>query len=234
MAKSIAHARGAPGTGNAEVIIHLPPGAKLCNRDHHRLNRVYLLKRGRVRLARGDEAIVEHLTPGNFFGEDSLLRIPHRREVAKSLSPVDVVAFRSAQLLDRVQQDRRFALRLLRSLALRLGQRGDVIRDFVAEPAERRLVWLLFRLAPSRPVAGWVQLHFSPSNSELARTIGTTRSRISHFMQHLRQMGCVERRPELWVRREELREFLGINREGESSQPRRLRPLTNIRQTAKA
>jgi CRP-like cAMP-binding protein len=137
-----------------------------------------------------------------------LLSPPHRREVATCLSPIDIMAFRSSQLLDRVQQDRRFALRLLRSLALRLGQRGVVIRDFVAEPAEHRLARLLFRLAPSRPASGWVQLRFTPSNSELAKPIGTTRARISHFMQHLRQMGCLERRPKLWVRRERLWAFL--------------------------
>jgi hypothetical protein len=51
-------------------------------------------------------------------------------------------------------------------------------------------------------------LRFSPSNSELAKTVGTTRSRIAHFMRHFQQLGWLSRRPELWVRPEGLRGFL--------------------------
>jgi CRP-like cAMP-binding protein len=218
MPRSLTHGSRKPGTGNAESVLHFPARAKLCSPDNLS-SHVYLLRGGQVRLSHGDEVIVEHLNPGDFFGEDSLLRPRHRYEVATSLTPVTVSAFRSSQLLDRVQQDRRFAMRLLRSLASRLGRRRQVIRDFVAEPAERRLAWLLFRLAPVRPVSGWVRLNLSLSNSQLAKTIGTTRARISHFMQHFRQLGWLERRPELWVRREGLQGFLELSVK-ETSAPR--------------
>jgi len=207
MPRSLAHGRGKPQIGKTEAIIHFPAGAKLW-RFNQPSNRVYLLRGGLVRLSRGDEAIVEHLTPGDFFAEDSLLRPPHRSEVAATLSPVTVSAFRLSQLLDRVQQDRRFAMRLLKNLAFRLDRRSETIRDFVAEPAERRLAWLLLRLAPGKPAFGWVRLRFSLSNSEFAKTIGTTRARISHFLQHFRQLGWLERRPEIWVQRDGLQQFL--------------------------
>ena len=204
MASFLTHGHRKARRGTAGAITYFPAKSKLLN---GRSPRVYLLRRGRVRLS-SDEAILEHLSPGDFFGEASLLPRRQRCEVAKSLSAVTVLAFRTAQLLERVQNDRRFARRLLRNLAVRLNRRSKVIHDFVAEPAERRLARLLFRLMPGRPDYGWVRLRFSLSNSELAKTVGTTRARIAHFMQHFRQMGWLERRPELWVQREGLSEFL--------------------------
>ena len=117
-------------------------------------------------------------------------------------------AFRKSEILDAVVRDRRFALRLLKNLALRLDGHEQALRLFVAERAERRLARLLLRLAPVRPASGWVPLRFSPSNPELARTIGSTRWRISHFMGRFQQLGWLQRRPGLWIHREGLQEFL--------------------------
>jgi CRP/FNR family cyclic AMP-dependent transcriptional regulator len=159
-------------------------------------------------IACGREAIVDYLTPGNFFGEQCLLGPRHRGQIATSLSPVQVLAFRKSELLDLLQKDRRFALRLLKNFALRLDRYEQIIRDSVAEGAERRLARLLFRFMPPRSGSGWVRLQFNPSNPELAKTIGTTRWRIAHFMQKFHGMGWLDRRPDLWVRTEGIREFL--------------------------
>jgi CRP/FNR family cyclic AMP-dependent transcriptional regulator len=204
--------------GNPEAINEFPARTNLFDLDHPS-RCIYFLRAGRVRLSHGRETVLAHLTPGNFFGEECLLKPNQRFQVARSLSPVAVFSFRPSELLDRVQQDRRFALRLLNNLTLRLNRYEQIIRDFVTEPAERRVALLLFRLAPARPSSGWAPLRFSPSNAELARTIGTTRARISHFLKHFRQMGWLERRPELWIRREGLQQFLGEN--GEQAKPRR-------------
>lgn len=208
MPGSLTHGRKNRKRGDPKAIIRFPAGTNLFDLDHPS-RRIYLLRAGRVQLSRGRDTILAHLTAGNFFGEECFLNPGQRFQVAKSLSPVTVSVFRSSELLDRVQQDRRFALRLLKNLILRLDRCGQTIRDFVTESAEHRLAWLLLRLAPAKPASGWVHLRFSPSNAELARTIGTTRSRISHFLNHFRQLGWLERRPELWVHREGLREFLG-------------------------
>jgi CRP/FNR family transcriptional regulator, cyclic AMP receptor protein len=184
-----------------------PARAKLFDLDRAP-RRVYLLRSGRMQLARGREAIVDYLTPGSFFGEQCLLGPRYGGQIARSLSKVQVLAFRRSELLDLLQKDRRFALRLLKNLALRLNRYEQTIRDSVAEGAERRLARLLLRLMPARVGSGWVRLQFSPSNSELARTIGTTRWRIAHFMGKFHQLGWLDRRPELWIRTEGISEFL--------------------------
>jgi CRP-like cAMP-binding protein len=169
---------------------------------------VYLLRSGRIHLTNSRGAIVDYLAPGNFFGEKCLLGPRYQSQIATSRSPVDVNVFRKSELLDRIQRDRRFALRLLKNFALRLDRYEQVLADFVAERTECRLARLLSRLASASPRSGWVQLQVSPSNSELARTIGTTRWQISHYMGRFQRLGWLQRRPDLWVHREGLNEFL--------------------------
>ena len=169
---------------------------------------VYLLRSGRVLLARGRKTIVDYLSPGSFFGEQCLLGPEHRRQIATCLSPVRVSTYRKSDVLDLLRKDRRFALRLLKSLARRLSRYEENFGYFVVEGAERRLALLLSRFVPARANSGWVRLEFSPTNTELARTIGSTRWRIAHFMRQFQQQGWLDRRPDLWVRPEGLRSFL--------------------------
>jgi CRP-like cAMP-binding protein len=153
-------------------------------------------------------AIVDYLSNGDYFGEKSLLGPSCGNLIARSVSPVNASAFGRSELLDCVQQDRRFAARLLNNLARRLDRYEETIQDYAVERAERRLALLLWRFLPARIASGWVRLRFSPSNSELARMMGSTRWRIAHFMGRFQRLGWLERRPELWVLREGLQEFL--------------------------
>ena len=170
--------------------------------------RIYLLLAGGVQLASGRGAIVDYLGKDDFFGEKTFLAGQTAGQTAKSISAVKVRSFSKSELLDYIQQDRRFDARLLRNLAERLDRHEQALEDFVAEPAERRLARLLWRLLPPRAASGWVPLRFSPSNSELARTIRSTRWRIAHFMRHFQRLGWLDRRPELWVRCDGISQYL--------------------------
>jgi CRP-like cAMP-binding protein len=161
-----------------------------------------------VQLISSRGAIVDYLGNQDFFGEKAFLPRQARAQAAKNMSAVEVSVLSKSQLLDRMQQDRRFATWLLKYLALRLDRYEQAIEDFVAEPAERRLARLLSRFLPRRAASGWVRLLFSPSNSELAKTIRSTRWRVAHFMRQFQRLGWLERRPELWIRCEGIREFL--------------------------
>jgi CRP/FNR family transcriptional regulator, cyclic AMP receptor protein len=189
--------------------LEFPAGAILFD-SHRACRRVYLLRSGQVQLKGERGAIVDYLSSGDFFGEKSLLNSNSGGLEAKSLSPIEVFAFRKSEVLKRVQEDRRFAARLLKSLARRLDRYEQTIQDSVVEHAERRLALLLCRFLPARPASGWVRLRFSPSNSELARTIGSTRWRVAHFMRRFQGLGWLERRPDLWVLRERLGGFLEL------------------------
>jgi CRP/FNR family cyclic AMP-dependent transcriptional regulator len=194
-------------TGRPGNDLHFPAGINLFDLEHPS-DRLYLLHSGQIRLSGDHGTIIDYLQPGCFFGEKLLLRPRGGKLIARSLSPVEVSAFRKSDLLYHLQRDRRFALQLLRNLAFRLDRYEQTIGDFVTERAERRLARRLFRLAPARPSSGWVRFPFTPTNLELARMVGTTRWRISHFMSHFQQLGWLRRDKGLWIHREGLQEFL--------------------------
>jgi CRP-like cAMP-binding protein len=201
------HGRKSSSRRRSGGSLDFPQGHRLYEQERPS-SRVYFLRSGQVQLTSGRGAIVDYLGKRDFFGEKAFLQREANGQVAKSVSAVEVSTFSKSQLLDRVQHDRRFATRLLKNLALRLDRYEQTIEDFVREPAEQRLARVLFRFLPPRAVSGWVPLRFSPTNSELARTIRSTRWRVAHFMRQFQQLGWLERRPELWVRCEGIRGFL--------------------------
>ncbi|HEY1261924.1 MAG TPA: Crp/Fnr family transcriptional regulator [Terriglobales bacterium] len=192
---------------SAAISHAFPPHTKLFDLERPP-RRIYLLRSGHVLLACGRSAIVDYLRPGEFFGEQSLLGPRYRYQIATCLTPVQVSTYRKSDLLNLLQKDRGFATRMLKSCALRMNRYEGRIREFVTERAERRLLLLLFRFVPPRANSGWVRLEFSPTNTEIAKTIRSTRWQVAHFMRHFQQLGWLDRRPDLWVRPEGLRIFL--------------------------
>jgi CRP/FNR family cyclic AMP-dependent transcriptional regulator len=172
---------------------------------------VYLLERGIVQLSDDSGLILDYLGAGDFFGEKIVLSGPQTAQVAIAISPARVRPFRKQELLDLVQQDRRFALRLLKALASRLERHERTIREFAKEPVARRLAFLLFRLLPDRPGEEWVRLPWNPTNPELARSIGTTRWRVSRLMSRFSRLGWLRRQDGLWINREAFATYLDAN-----------------------
>jgi CRP/FNR family transcriptional regulator, cyclic AMP receptor protein len=189
------------------ACVTFPAGIYVFDRQHPS-RQVYWLRSGRVQLSSGREAILDHLTRGDWFGEKLLLTSRRIDLVAKTLSPVKVIAFRKSELWEQLRRDRRLARQVLKNLALRVDRYEEAIRNFITEPAERRLAHALVRLLPSRPASGWVRLPSNFTNPELARIVGTTRWHISHFVNRFQQLGWLRRQEGLWVQREGLQAFL--------------------------
>jgi CRP-like cAMP-binding protein len=162
-----------------------------------------------VQLRNGPEAIVDQLTAGDFFGEKCFLAPLRSDQVAAALLPVEATAYRKSELLHCLRRDPRFAGRLLKNLTFRLDRYENAIRDFVTEPAERRLARLLLRFMPTRPASGWIRLPLRATNVDLARMVGMTRWHVSHLLNHFQRLGWLSRRrKELLIHREGLKEFL--------------------------
>ncbi len=175
--------------------------------------RLYLLRSGWIRLSADDDAILDLLAPGTFFGQQSLLHGPRCGQTAKSVSRVVVEVFAPSAVRRGLLSDRHFTARLARSLAGRLERYEERLKGFVEEPAQARLARLLLRLAPNRPAANWVRLPVSLSNPEFARMVGTTRGRVSQFLNAFHRLGWVRRQDGLWIRCDAIRQWL-LTREG--------------------
>lgn len=152
------------------------------------------LDAGRVRLLAESKATVEYLEAGDFFGEACLFRSCCGNQTAQALTPVEIAVFKKPDLLKRLRQDRVFTSALLRNLARRIQRCQNTVYEFVTEPAERRLAFLLMRLSPGRRASEWVRLPFPITNGDLAKSIGTTRGRISYFLNRFERLGFLRRR----------------------------------------
>ena len=168
---------------------------------------LYLLRSGHIRLFGADEIILDHLNPGSVFGEKAFLGRPAlKRQTAVAVSPVKITVFKKTALERLMQDDPHFATRTLKALSRRLDRYEQIIREFVREPADRRLAYMLLRIAPSRP--GWVRIPFPLNNAELSKMVGTSRWLISRLLNRFQVLGLIRRRPGLWIQREALRKYL--------------------------
>src|SRR5690242_14487793 len=173
---------------------------------------VYLLVSGCVKLTHGSKTVLDYLRPGDFFGEKSLAPGLKEHLAATTLSPVEVVIVRKSRLARLLRSDARFTRQLVMSLVSRMDRYERVIESLITDNAERRLARLLLDLAYTEADSDWIQLKCSPSNLDLAKSVGTTRWRIAHFMRKFQNQGWLERRPELWIRVHAAREFLRSTR----------------------
>ncbi len=163
------------------------------------------LRSGHVRLIVND-AIIDHLAPGSFFAGNAIADKPRPPATALSLAPVSVVVFSKRDFFRRVRKVPGFTSAALQNLFRRLSRYEQSIARFVTAPAEARLASLLFELAPAK--AGWVQLPFALTNPDLAKMIGSTRWRVSYFLNRFQRLGWLRRSHGLWVEKRKLKAFL--------------------------
>jgi len=156
---------------------------------------VYFILGGKVKLAvaspDGKEAIVATLGPGEFFGEGCLAGQPARMTTATAVGECR---------LTRV--DRSTMARLLRDepalSAVFIGRLLDrIVRyeaDFVDQmfnSSEKRLARILLLLSHFSPESQTEAVAAGINQEHLAQMVGTTRSRINHFMNKFRKLGFI-------------------------------------------
>ena len=156
---------------------------------------VYYIIDGRIKLtvvsAQGKEAVVGIAESGQFIGENCLFGRKSRLSSAVSLTPSELVRFEKAKLRKILKQDTAFLEVFLRHLVARSTRLEEDVVDHILNTSERRLARILLLLAqygtdhPPRPISPKI------SHELLAEMVGTTRSRITQFMNKFRQLGFI-------------------------------------------
>ncbi len=157
---------------------------------------VFYIRKGKVKLSvtssQGKEAIVAILTDGDFFGEGclagQLLRIASAFALTDcSLAKIDK-ALMARMLHERHGVSELFVTHLL-SRNIRF--EGDLV-DQLFNSSEKRLARILLLLAHFGKDSKSESVHPRINQETLAQMVGTTRSRISHFMNKFRALGFVD------------------------------------------
>jgi CRP-like cAMP-binding protein len=168
LARSLTRRRRKKALNGSKDPVTVQRGALLFDFGHP-CRRLYLLRSGSVQVSADHEAALDLLAPRAFLGQQCLLPAVRVTEVPKTVSRARLSAFVRSEARRRLFGDQRFALKLARSLARRLEG-----------------------LVPPRPARGWARLQGSLSNPA-RKVVGTTRERVSHFLNEFEQPGWLRR-----------------------------------------
>ena len=157
---------------------------------------VFYVQSGKVKLTvvskRGKEAVVAILPERSFFGEGCLAGQPLRMSSATTVQRCAIVRVETPVMLRMLRQEPEFAERFLAYLLSRnIRMEADLV-DHLFNSSEKRLARLLLLLAnfghESKPMPVVAKI----SQETLAEMIGTTRSRVSFFMNRFRNLGFID------------------------------------------
>jgi CRP-like cAMP-binding protein len=157
---------------------------------------LYYINRGRVKLtvtaANGREAIVAILDDHSFFGEGSLLADPVRLATATAMTSCTIDRISSTEMLNALHADIHFAELFTNHLLTRNSRVEADLVDHLLNSSEKRLARALLLLANYGVKGNPEPITTKISQETLAEMIGTTRSRVSSFMNKFRKLDLID------------------------------------------
>jgi CRP/FNR family cyclic AMP-dependent transcriptional regulator len=157
---------------------------------------VFYVHAGKVKIAvtseHGKEAIVAVLGAGEFFGEGCLIAQPLRMAAASAMTDSSVMRIAKAKMIHMLRDEPQLAAVFTAHLLVRNSRIEEDLVDQLFNSSEKRLARALLLLAHfgtegrSEPITPKI------SQETLAEMIGTTRPRVSFFMNKFRKLGFIE------------------------------------------
>jgi CRP/FNR family transcriptional regulator, cyclic AMP receptor protein len=159
-------------------------------------NSVFYIQSGKVKATvvseRGKEAVVAILGADDFFGEGSLAGQPLRLSTVSAMTECVIVRIAKADITRVIHEEPAFAELFISHLLSRNSRVEEDLVDQLFNSSEKRLARILLLLAnfgkEGRPVPVIAKI----SQETLAEMIGTTRSRVSFFMNKFRELGLID------------------------------------------
>jgi CRP/FNR family transcriptional regulator, cyclic AMP receptor protein len=157
---------------------------------------VFYIQQGKVKLTviseQGKEAVVAILGPGHFFGEGCLNGHPLRIATTRAIDDCVITRIEKATMIATIHNEPEFSELFMSYLLTRNSRIEEDLIDQLFNSSEKRLARVLLLLAnfgkegKPEPIVGTF------SQETLAEMIGTTRSRVSFFMNKFRRLGFIE------------------------------------------
>jgi CRP/FNR family transcriptional regulator, cyclic AMP receptor protein len=157
---------------------------------------VFYVQTGKVKLTvvskTGKEATIGILGEGDFFGESSLAGQALRMDSATAMTDCAVLRIEKKTMIEVLHQEHEFSDLFVAYLLARSVRYEEDLVDQLFNSSEKRLARILLLLAhfgkEGKPEAVVPKI----SQEMLAEMIGTTRSRVSFFMNRFRKLGFVD------------------------------------------
>lgn len=188
---------------------------------------VFYIQKGGVKVVvlsdQGKEAVVGILEPGQFFGEGCMnghsLRIATSTATEESL----ITSISKSAMIAVLHDEPKFSELFVAYLLTRNSRVEDDLIDQLFNSSEKRLARLLLLLAKFGKEGSPTPISPNISQETLAEMIGTTRSRVSFFMNKFRKLGLISYNGKIEVHNSlldaVLREKPQLQRDGEADTP---------------
>ena len=165
---------------------------------------VFYIQSGKIKLTvvseHGKEAIVGVLGPSHFCGEGCLNGHPLRVTTATAMEPSQIMRIAKAAMIIALHDHPEFSELFMADLLSRNSRIEEDLIDQLFNSSEKRLARALLLLANFGQEATVEPIMGKISQETLAEMIGTTRSRVSHFMNKFRKLGYIEYNGKLEIR----------------------------------
>jgi len=158
-------------------------------------NSVFYIQKGRVKVVviseQGKEAVVGILEPGQFFGEGCMNGHSRRIATTTAMEQCLITAITKAAMLAALHDQPKFSQLFMAYLLTRNSRIEEDLIDQLFNSSEKRLARLLLLLANFGKEDSPQPITPNISQETLAEMIGTTRSRVSFFMNKFRKLGFI-------------------------------------------
>lgn len=156
---------------------------------------VFYIQKGKVKITvvseQGKEAVVALLGPKDFFGESALAGQAKRISSAVAISDAVITRIEKATIIKLIHDEPAFAEAFIAHLLGRAVRVEADLIDQLFNSSEKRLARLLLLLAKFGKETDPEPMIAKISQETLAQMIGTTRARVSFFMNKFRRLGFI-------------------------------------------
>uniref|UniRef100_Q01TA6 Transcriptional regulator, Crp/Fnr family n=1 Tax=Solibacter usitatus (strain Ellin6076) TaxID=234267 RepID=Q01TA6_SOLUE len=157
---------------------------------------IYYIQKGKVKLTvisrQGKEAVVAILGAEDFFGEGCLAGQPLRMSTAVSMSKCSIMRLNKSEVVRTLKEQPAFSEMFVAHLLSRNIRFEEDLVDQLFNSSEKRLARVLLLLANFGKEGTPQTVIPKMSQETLAEIVGTTRSRVSFFMNRFRKLGFIE------------------------------------------
>jgi CRP/FNR family cyclic AMP-dependent transcriptional regulator len=156
---------------------------------------VFYIQKGKVKVTvlsdQGKEAVIAILGKGEFFGEGCLAGQPLRMSTAVAMDACEIMRLEKQAIVRTLHEEPTFSEMFVAHLLARTIRVEEDLIDQLFNSSEKRLARALLLLANFGKEGRPETIIAKVSQETLAEMIGTTRSRVSFFMNRFRKLGFI-------------------------------------------
>jgi len=182
--------------GLGRRIVELNPDEAFFSQGHP-ADSIFYLQKGRAKLtvvsSNGKEATISLLTVGDFVGEESLASVGGlHMSTATAITACSALKIERPEMVRIMHEEHAFSDLFLKFLLARSMRTQADLVDQLFNSSEKRLARILLLMAEFGKPGEPESLIPKISQETLAEMVGTTRSRVSFFMNRFRKLGLIE------------------------------------------